>query len=112
MSSVPAFERYHRIQAQLWERQALIKARAAVGDHRLMEQANDLFEHFVYAGAIGAGAAATSGFDDNLRPRRPHEEGQHGGNHQGASIHWEKIPSFLRGRGRSRFISRLWNTAG
>ena len=41
VSSVPAFECYHRIQAQLWERQALIKARAAVGDRRLIEQVND-----------------------------------------------------------------------
>ena len=58
MSSVRAFERYHRLQAQLWERQALIKARAAVGDRRLIEQVNDLFEHFVYAEAIGAAGVA------------------------------------------------------
>ncbi len=58
VSSVPACERYYLIQAQLWECQVLIKASAAVGDRRLIEQVNDRFEHFVYAEAIGAGGVA------------------------------------------------------
>ena len=70
VSSVPAFERYHRMQAQLWERQALIKARAVVGDRRLIEQVNDLVEHFVYGGAIGADGVAEI---QHVRGRMEHE---------------------------------------
>ena len=48
VSSMAAFTRYHQSQAQLWERQALIKARAVAGDSVLAVQVNALFEHSVY----------------------------------------------------------------
>ena len=52
VSSVAAFTRYHENQAQLWERQALIKARAVVGDSALATRMNALFEDFVYDSSI------------------------------------------------------------
>ncbi len=70
VSSVVAFKRYHQTQTQLWERQALIKARAAVGDRQLIDQVNGLFEHFVYAEVIDAAGVAEI---QRLRGRMEHE---------------------------------------
>ncbi len=58
VSSVAAFTRYHHSQAQLWERQALIKARAVAGDSALAAQVNALFERCVYNGPILAADVA------------------------------------------------------
>ena len=54
VSSMAAFTRYHQTQAQLWERQALIKARAVTGDSGLAARVNALFEHYVYSEPIRA----------------------------------------------------------
>ena len=54
VSSMAAFTRYHQTQAQLWERQALIKARAVAGDSALAARVNALFEDSVYSEPIRA----------------------------------------------------------
>ena len=58
VSSVAAFARYHQSQAQVWERQALIKARAVTGDSVLAAQVNALFEQCVYTEPILAADVA------------------------------------------------------
>ena len=58
VSSMAAFTRYHQTQAQLWERQALIKARAVAGDSGLAARVNALFEHYVYSEPIRAADVA------------------------------------------------------
>ena len=58
VSSVAAFTRYHQTQAQLWERQALIKARAVAGDSALAARVNALFEDYVYSEPIRAADVA------------------------------------------------------
>ena len=52
VSSLAVFTRYHQTQAQLWERQALIKARAVAGDPGLAARVNALFAHAVYGEPI------------------------------------------------------------
>ncbi len=49
VSSLEAFSRYHARSSQLWERQALIKARATTGDASLMADVDGIIERFVYA---------------------------------------------------------------
>jgi glutamate-ammonia-ligase adenylyltransferase len=49
VSSRAAFSRYHAESSQLWERQALIKARAIAGDATLMAEVDAIIERFVYA---------------------------------------------------------------
>ncbi len=49
VTSLAAFERYHATSSQLWERQALIKARAITGDPGLMGEVETIIERFVYA---------------------------------------------------------------
>jgi glutamate-ammonia-ligase adenylyltransferase len=49
VTSREAFERYHATSSQLWERQALIKARAITGDPELMREVEAITERFVYA---------------------------------------------------------------
>ncbi len=58
VSSIAAFTRYHQTQAQLWERQALIKARAVAGDPGLSARVNALFERYVYSEPIRAADVA------------------------------------------------------
>ncbi len=58
VSSMAAFTRYHQTQAQLWERQALIKARAVAGDPDLAARVNALFERYVYSEPIRAADVA------------------------------------------------------
>ncbi len=48
VSSLEAFEKYHRESAKLWERQALIKARPVAGDPGLGEETMKIVSHFVY----------------------------------------------------------------
>jgi glutamate-ammonia-ligase adenylyltransferase len=52
VTSLDAFARYHAESAQLWERQALIKARAAAGDPELGAEVERIVERFVYAEAL------------------------------------------------------------
>ena len=50
VSSLEAFHRYHEAGSQLWERQALIRARFVAGDPRLGAEAEAIAERFAYQG--------------------------------------------------------------
>ena len=50
VSSLEAFHRYHEAGSQLWERQALIRARFVAGDPRLGAEAEAIAEGFAYQG--------------------------------------------------------------
>jgi glutamate-ammonia-ligase adenylyltransferase len=52
VSSLEAFSRYHAESSQLWERQALIKARAVTGDPALMGEVETIIERFVYTAPL------------------------------------------------------------
>jgi len=52
VSSLEGFRRYHETSAQVWERQALIKARAVAGDARLGARVDDIVAAFVYRTAL------------------------------------------------------------
>jgi [glutamine synthetase] adenylyltransferase / [glutamine synthetase]-adenylyl-L-tyrosine phosphorylase len=52
VSSLEAFARYHAHSARLWERQAMIKARAVAGDAALTAEVEGIVERFVYAAPI------------------------------------------------------------
>ena len=52
VSSLEAFSRYHAESSQIWERQALIKARAVTGDPALMREVEAITERFVYAASL------------------------------------------------------------
>ena len=51
VSSIAAFEDYHRRQAMLWERQALIRARFVAGDASLGARIEALCQEHAYGGA-------------------------------------------------------------
>lgn len=53
VTSLEAFSRYHATSSRLWERQALIKARAITGDAPLMKEVEGIIERFVYAAPLG-----------------------------------------------------------
>ena len=55
VSSLDAFRRYHETSSELWERQALIRARFAAGDAGLGAEAEGIAERFA--------------FQDNFRPQ-------------------------------------------
>jgi glutamate-ammonia-ligase adenylyltransferase len=48
VTSLPAFERYHRSSAQLWERQALTKARVVVGSPAFAGRIEELIGQLVF----------------------------------------------------------------
>jgi len=48
VSSLPAFRHYHQTSSELWERQALIKARYVAGDRTLGKEAEKVVEGFAY----------------------------------------------------------------
>lgn len=48
VSSLPAFRHYHQTSAELWERQALTKARCVAGDRTLGRKAEKVAEEFAY----------------------------------------------------------------
>ena len=70
VSSLSAFERYHQASSQVWERQALIKARVVAGDVSLADPIQGLLESIVYADAIAADEVAEI---DRLRGRMENE---------------------------------------
>jgi glutamate-ammonia-ligase adenylyltransferase len=70
VSSMAAFTRYHQTSSQLWERQALIKARVVAGDLTLKPQVEDLLEHIAYGAEIDAAGVAEI---DRLRGRMEQE---------------------------------------
>jgi glutamate-ammonia-ligase adenylyltransferase len=49
VSSLESFARYHAESAQLWERQAMIKARGVAGDPALLAEVEAIVQRFVYA---------------------------------------------------------------
>lgn len=52
VTSLDSFLEYHRKEAQIWERQALTKARVVLGDERLGVQLHDVIRHTVYGTSI------------------------------------------------------------
>ncbi len=52
VSSLEAFEEYHKSSADIWEKQALVKARAVAGNRALGEKVMKVIENFVYAKEI------------------------------------------------------------
>ena len=54
VSSLPAFIEYHKASAQVWERQALIKARAVAGDPDVGRRVEEVAETHAYGGALSA----------------------------------------------------------
>jgi len=55
VSSLESFRRYHQTSAQLWERQALIKARPVAGTPALQERVSAIVADFVYRAPLTAG---------------------------------------------------------
>jgi glutamate-ammonia-ligase adenylyltransferase len=81
VSSLEAFAGYHRTSAQLWERQALIKARVLSGPPGLRARLEAVIEEFVYGrGLTGAEVAEIA----RIRGRIARERGEGGAG--GASI--------------------------
>ncbi len=70
VSSMEAFARYHARSAQLWERQALIKARAISGVPSVMREVEQVIERFVYAKPLADDEVAEI---HRLRMRMEHE---------------------------------------
>ncbi len=48
VTSLDSFLEYHRKEAQIWERQALTKARVVLGDQMLASQLHDIIRHTIY----------------------------------------------------------------
>jgi glutamate-ammonia-ligase adenylyltransferase len=76
VSSLSAFTRYHQASSQLWERQALIKARVVAGDLTLKVQAEELLEQVAYSTTIDAAGVTEI---DRLRGRMEQELAQESG---------------------------------
>jgi len=70
VSSLDAFARYHAESAQLWERQAMIKARAVAGDPALGCEVEAIVERFVYGEGLSDEGVAEI---HRLRMRMEHE---------------------------------------
>jgi [glutamine synthetase] adenylyltransferase / [glutamine synthetase]-adenylyl-L-tyrosine phosphorylase len=70
VSSLAAFARYHQGSSQLWERQALIKARVVAGDLTLTARIEALLEQVAYGATIDATGVAEI---DHLRGRMEQE---------------------------------------
>ena len=49
VTSLESFKNYHRDQAQIWERQALAKARIVLGEDKLRESIEEIVRHTVYS---------------------------------------------------------------
>jgi glutamate-ammonia-ligase adenylyltransferase len=52
VTSLDSFLEYHRKEAQIWERQALTKARVVLGDELLAIQLRDIIRHTIYGATI------------------------------------------------------------
>ncbi len=53
VTSLESFLDYHRKESQIWERQALTKARVVLGDEKLASQLHDVIRHTIYGATIG-----------------------------------------------------------
>jgi glutamate-ammonia-ligase adenylyltransferase len=54
VTSLDSFLEYHRKEAQIWERQALTKARVVLGDELLAVQLRDVILHTIYGATVDA----------------------------------------------------------
>jgi glutamate-ammonia-ligase adenylyltransferase len=70
VSSLEAFRDYHKTSSQLWERQALIKARFVAGDPTLGNEVEKVAEGFAYGSALPESGI---GEIDHLRTRMEKE---------------------------------------
>jgi glutamate-ammonia-ligase adenylyltransferase len=52
VTSLESFLDYHRKESQIWERQALTKARVVLGDETLAGQLHDIIRHTIYGATI------------------------------------------------------------
>jgi glutamate-ammonia-ligase adenylyltransferase len=77
VSSFEAFERYHRKAAQLWERQALIKARPIGGPAALRARLEETVASFVYGrGLAPAEVAEVQRMRERIAAERGEEDAQ------------------------------------
>ena len=53
VTSLESFLDYHRKESQIWERQALTKARVVLGAEALAGQLHDIIRHTIYGATIG-----------------------------------------------------------
>ncbi len=58
VTSLESFKAYHRDEAQIWERQALTKARVVLGDWSLAEGIDEVIRHSVYGYSADEAARA------------------------------------------------------
>jgi len=78
VSSLESFEAYHRTSAQLWERQALIKARPVEGPAALRARLEKTITRFVYGrGLDRAGVAEVRRMRERIASERDGADGQH-----------------------------------
>jgi len=75
VSSLTAFRRYHQTSSQLWERQALIKARAVAGEVSLVDPVNGMLEQVAYSEEIADAGVAEI---ERLRGRMEQELAREG----------------------------------
>jgi glutamate-ammonia-ligase adenylyltransferase len=75
VTSLAAFEAYHRTSAAVWERQALIKARVVVGPEGLRRRVQDAIDTVVYGRGLTADEAEEVG---RIRERMAAERGSEG----------------------------------
>jgi glutamate-ammonia-ligase adenylyltransferase len=77
VSSVEAFETYHRTEAALWERQALVKARAAIGPLKLREHLEATIARVVYGrGLTPDEAREVASMRERIAAERGADEGR------------------------------------
>jgi glutamate-ammonia-ligase adenylyltransferase len=76
VSSLDAFAAYHATSAQLWERQALIRARGVAGPPALRARLDDVVARFVYGRGLDAAEVAEIA---RMRERIARERGGAGG---------------------------------
>jgi len=99
VTSLAAFERYHQESAQLWERQALTKARAMSGRPELVEKISALVAKIAYLQPLPENAAAEI---RRLRQRMEKEIAREGSGHfniktgRGGMVDVEFLTQFLQ----------------
>jgi glutamate-ammonia-ligase adenylyltransferase len=77
VSSLEGFEAYHRTSAQLWERQALIKARPTWGSGTLRARLEETVTGFVYGRGLEAAEVAEVGrMRERIASQRGESDGQ------------------------------------
>lgn len=78
VTSLPAYERYHQTSAQLWERQALTKARVVTGPKGFAARIDELNRRLVFAQPVAGGLKEEI---YRLRGRMETEIAKEGGGH-------------------------------